>query len=130
MLSASAPRYAPCVVLPLVLLVVALCVALAGWAGAFVARDRAVVLNQLWGGAVVEGLVVVQMVVVVVLSATGDPPSDPLLLWGYLITTLLILPAAAVWAFAERSRWSSVVLLVAALTVAFLEWRLWQIWTA
>jgi hypothetical protein len=40
----------------------------------------------------------------------------------------VILPVAAAWAFAERTKWSSVVLLVASLTVAFLEWRLWQIW--
>ncbi|WP_336722103.1 hypothetical protein [Cellulosimicrobium cellulans] len=117
-------------VLPLLLLVVAACVALAGWALVFVARDRAVILRQLWGAAVIEGLILVQAVVVGVLGATGTAPSDPVLLWGYLVTTLFILPAAALWAFAERSRWSSVVLAVAALTVAFLEWRLWQIWNA
>jgi hypothetical protein len=118
------------VVLPLVLLVVALCAALTGWAGWFVARDRAVILKQLWGGAVIEGAIVLQMIVAGVLAATGSSASDPVKLWGYLITALFILPVAAVWAFAERSRWSSVVLAVAAITVAFLEWRLWQIWTA
>lgn len=128
------PRVAPGtlgrVVLPLLMLVVAACVALAGWALVFVARDRAVILRQLWGAAVIEGLILVQAVVVGVLGATGTAPSDPVLLWGYLVTTLFILPVAALWAFAERSRWSSVVLAVAALTVAFLEWRLWQIWNA
>ena len=53
---------------------------------------------------------------------------DGVLLWGYVLTQLLVLPIAAAWAFAERTRWSSVVLLVAALTVAFLEYRLLQIW--
>lgn len=115
-------------ILALLLLVVALCVVLAGWAGWFVARDRAVILNQLWGGAVIEGLVLIQGVVAIVLGATGA--GDPLLFWGYYATTLVILPVAAAWAFAERTRWSSVVLLVASLTVAFLEWRMWQIWTA
>lgn len=124
------PRYALRVVLPLLLVVVAACVALAGWAVVFVVRDRAVVLRQLWGAAVVEGLVVVQMVVVGVLGVSGTAPTDPVLLWGYLVTTLFILPLAALWAFAERTRWSSVVLAVAALTVAFLEWRAWQIWNA
>ncbi len=51
-------------------------------------------------------------------------------LWGYLVTVLLILPFAALWAFAERTRWSSVVLAIAALTVMFLEYRLLQIWGA
>ncbi|ARK05217.1 hypothetical protein SAMN05518682_2754 [Cellulosimicrobium aquatile] len=117
-------------VLPLLLLVVAACVALAAWAVVFVARDRAVILRQLWGAAVIEGLILVQAVVLGVLGATGTAPTDPVLLWGYLVTALVILPVAALWAFAERSRWSSVVLAVAALTVAFLEWRLWQIWNA
>ena len=39
-----------------------------------------------------------------------------MLLWGYVLTQLFILPIAAAWAFAERTRWSSVVLVVAALT--------------
>ncbi|BDZ43300.1 hypothetical protein GCM10025865_25990 [Paraoerskovia sediminicola] len=117
-------------VLPLLLVAVVLCALLALWSGWFVVRDRAVVLRQLWGGAVIEAVVVVQAVVAGVLAATGSGPQDPLLFWGYVLTALLILPVAALWAFAERTRWSSVVLLVAALTVAFLELRLWQIWEA
>lgn len=117
------------VIIALLLLVVALCVVLAGWAGWFVARDRAVILNQLWGGAVVELFLLVQGVVAIVQGATGAGAADPLLFWGYYSTTLVILPIAAAWAFAERTRWSSVVLLVASLTVAFLQWRMWQIWT-
>ena len=110
------------------LVVAALCLALAAWATWFVVRDRAVVLRQLWGGAVVEGVLVVQAVLLAVLAATGSPDVDAVLLWGYVLTQLLVLPIAAAWAFAERTRWSSVVLLVAALTVAFLEYRLLQIW--
>lgn len=113
----------------LLLLVAALCALLAGWAAWFVARDRAVILNQLWGGAVIEVVLLVQGVVAIVQGASGAGASDPLLFWGYYATTLVILPVAAAWAFAERTRWSSVVLLVAALTVAFLDWRMWQIWT-
>jgi hypothetical protein len=116
------------VIVPLALLVVGLCVALAGWAGWFVARDRAVVLRQLWGASVVEGLLVVQAVVAGVLAVTGAPDVDAALFWGYVVTQAIVLPLAAAWAFAERTRWSSVVLLVAALTVAFLELRLLQIW--
>ncbi|MFC8193204.1 hypothetical protein ACFUMH_16235 [Cellulomonas sp. NPDC057328] len=115
---------------PLVWLVVATCVALAAWAGWFVVRDRAVVLRQLWGAAVVEGLLVVQAVVAGVLLVTGPAEVDGVLFWGYVATQLIVLPIAAAWAFAERTRWSSVVLVVAALTVAFLEYRLLQIWGA
>jgi hypothetical protein len=116
------------VIVALALLVVALCVALAGWALWFVVRDRAVILRQLWGGAVVEAVLVVQAAVAGWLAATSSPDVDGVLLWGYVLTQLLILPIAAAWAFAERTRWSSVVLLLAALTVAFLEYRLLQIW--
>lgn len=118
----------PAVNVPLAIVVALLCAALAAWALWFVVRDRAVVLRQLWGGAVVEGVLVVQAVVVAVAQATGDVDVDGILLWGYVVTQLVILPVAAAWAFAERTRWSSVVLLVAALTVAFLELRLLQIW--
>ena len=116
-------------VVALAVVVAALCLALAGWALWFVVADRAVVLRQLWGAAVVEGALVVQAVVLAVLAAGGHDV-DAVLLWGYVVTQAILLPVAAAWAFAERTRWSSVVLLVAALTVAFLELRLLQIWGA
>ena len=108
-------------------LVGVLCLALAAWATWFVVADRAVVLRQLWGGAVVEGVLLLQAVGLAVAQATGGPDVDGLLLWGYVVTQLIGLPVAAAWAFAERTRWSSVVLLVAALTVAFLEVRVLQV---
>jgi len=111
------------------IVVLVLCALLGAWAAWFAAHDRAVVLKQLWGAAVVEGVLVVQVVVAAVLLLHGWD-GDPLLLWGYLVVALLVLPGAALVAFAERTRWSSVVLLVAAVTVAVLELRLWQIWQA
>ena len=66
------------VLLPLMIVVLVLCALLGAWAVWFAVRDRAVILKQLWGAAVVEGVLVVQ--------------------------------------------------LVATVTVAFLELRLWQIW--
>jgi hypothetical protein len=118
------------VFLPLLLLVAALCAALAGWALWFVIRDRAVILRQLIGAAVIEAVLLVQAVVAGVRQVTGDVAVDGPLFWGYVATTLVVLPVAAAWAFAERTKWSSVVLAVAAVTVAFLDWRLWQIWQA
>ncbi len=102
--------------------------ALSIWALWFVIRNRAVILRQLWGAAVVELALIVQLVVSVVMMATADRDFDPVNMWGYLIVVLIILPVAAFWAFAERSRWSSVVLMVASWTVIFLELRLLQIW--
>jgi 4-amino-4-deoxy-L-arabinose transferase-like glycosyltransferase len=101
---------------------------LAGWSGWFAVRDRAVVLRQLWGAAVVEGLMLVQAAVAGIQHATGTVPAEPAVFWGYVVTQLILLPVAALWAFAERSRWSSVVLVVAAVAVAFLQLRLDQTW--
>jgi len=111
---------------PLALAVVGLSLALAAWAGRRAVRDRPVILRQLLAGAVIEALIVVE-VVVAVLTANGSPPADVVTFWGYLVTALVVLPFAAAWAFAERTRWSSVVLVVAALTSAFLQYRLLQV---
>ena len=116
------------VTVPLVVLVVAACVALAGWATWFVVADRAVVLRQLGAAAGVVALLLVQAVVAGLLLARGDGSVSGGLFWGYVVTQALVLPLAGLWAFAERTRWNSVVLAVAALTVAFLEYRLVQIW--
>lgn len=117
-------------VTPLALTVVVLALALAAWAGVFAVRDRAVVLRQLWGAAVVEGVLLVQAVVAVGRVVGGAQVQQAATFWGYVATTLVVLPIAAAWAFAERTRWSSVVLVVAAVTVAFLQWRLLQVWGA
>jgi hypothetical protein len=115
--------------IPLAGAVVLGCALIGVWAAWRALRDRPVILRQLVAGGVVEALLLVQAVVAAVATATGRPPADPVTWWGYLVTTLLVLPFAAAWAFAERSRWSSVVLLVAAVTVAFLQYRMVQVWS-
>lgn len=110
----------------LVLVGAVLCAVLAAWAGWRAARDRPVVLRQLYGTALVELYLVAQAVIVAVHPAGGG--SGGAKFWLYAITQLALLPLAALWAFAERTRWSSVVLLVAALVVAFLQYRLLQVW--
>ncbi len=104
---------------------VVLSVALAGWAAWWAGRDRPVIVRQLYGAGVVELYLLVQAVAVVARPAGGGGLSG--LFWLYVVTQLALLPLAALWAFAERSRWSSVVLLVAALVVAFLQLRLLQV---
>ena len=114
--------------LVLTLLVIGLCLALGGWAAARALRDRPVVLRQLFAAGVVEAVLVVQLVVIGVLQATGAEVADPVTLWGYAISMLFILPAAAVVSFVERSRWSSVILVLAALTTGFLQYRVLVLW--
>ncbi|WP_407343871.1 hypothetical protein [Pengzhenrongella phosphoraccumulans] len=115
---------------PLALIVVLLAALLAVWAAVFAVQDRAVVLRQLWGAAVVEGVLAVQAVVAIVVVLRGAEVAELATFWGYVACSLIILPLAAAWAFAERTRWSSVVLLVASLTIAFMQWRLLQVWGA
>ena len=105
---------------------VVLSLALAAWAAWHTLRNRPVILRQLLAGAVVEAYLLVQLVVVLVHPAGGGGASG--LFWIYVGTQLFILPLAATWAFAERTRWSSVVLLAGALVVAFLQLRLLQVW--
>lgn len=115
-------------VLPTLIIVGVLAAALGMWGLVHAIQDRPVTGVQAPGMGVVELALVVQTVVAAVGMSHGDTSSDPALLWSYLITQLVLLPIAFAWAFAERSRWSSVVLAVASLTIVVLQVRVWQIW--
>ena len=54
---------------------------------------------------------------------------DTVEFFGYIITALVVPPAAIAWAVIERTRWSTLVLGVACFTVAVMLVRMWQIWT-
>jgi len=107
----------------------ALCLLLALWAGWYVVRDRPVVGRQLLGAAAVELVLLVQAAIAGARWAQAAGRVSPGLFWTYVAVQLFVLPLAATWAFAERTRWSSVVLLAAAVTVGVMEWRQWQIWS-
>lgn len=53
---------------------------------------------------------------------------DGVLFVSYLVTTVVIPPAAVLWGIAEKSRWGSGVVVVAMLTVAVLMIRCLGIW--
>ena len=60
---------------------------------------------------------------------TGDGPEGSAVLFvSYLATVVFVLPLAVWWALSERDRWSSVVVAVAAFTVAAMVLRLWDVW--
>jgi hypothetical protein len=113
-----------------VVVVAVLAAAVGAWAGWHALRDRPVVLRQLLGAAVVEAALLVQVVVALVGTLTGHPLAEPATFWGYLVVALLVLPLAGAWALVERTRWSSVVLVVGCLTVLAMEARMIQLWTA
>ena len=80
--------------------------------------------------ALVEGFLLVQLAVTITLVATGHQAhGDTVEFFGYILTALIVPPAAVGWAIVDRSRWSTVVLGVSGLTVAVMIVRMWQIWS-
>lgn len=80
--------------------------------------------------ALVEFLLIVQFVAAIVAPFAGNPPTGDLLeYWVYLVSAVLLPIGAVLWALMERSRWSTVILGVAALAVAVMVWRMHVIWT-
>jgi len=80
--------------------------------------------------ALVEVFLLVQLAVTIALVASGhQAKGDTVEFFGYILTALIVPPAAVGWAIVDRSRWSTVVLGVSGLTVAIMLVRMWQIWT-
>ncbi|MDW4573167.1 hypothetical protein R8Z57_10340 [Microbacterium sp. M3] len=80
--------------------------------------------------ALVELLLLVQVVIAIVAPFAGNPPSGSLLeFWVYLVSAVLLPFAAVAWALLERSRWSTVIMGIAALSIAVMVWRMQVIWT-
>ncbi len=79
--------------------------------------------------AIVAVLLLGQLVISIVAPLVGNTPTGSLIeYWVYLITAILIPPAAVFWALVERSKWSTVILGVASLAVAVMVFRMTQIW--
>lgn len=80
--------------------------------------------------ALVELLLVVQVIAAIAAPFAGNPPTGDLLeFWVYLVSAVLLPVGAVLWALMERSRWSTVILGVAAVAVAIMVWRMHVIWT-
>lgn len=79
---------------------------------------------------VVELLLVAQLVVAIVGPGLGNHPSGNIAeFYVYLISALIIPPLAIFWGLIERTRWSTVVLGVAAFAIAVMVYRMEQIWS-
>ena len=80
--------------------------------------------------ALVELLLIAQIVIEIIAPLAGNPPSGSLLeYWVYLVSAALLPLAAVAWALLERSRWSTVIMGIAALSIAVMVWRMQVIWT-
>lgn len=78
---------------------------------------------------VVGVLLVVQVVISIVAPFVGNEPTGDLLeYWMYLITAVLMVPAAMIWALVERSSISNMILGVVGVSIAVMVARMHQIW--
>ncbi|GAA3640066.1 hypothetical protein [Microlunatus ginsengisoli] len=84
---------------------------------------------QLLYAAGVEVIVLVQSVIAVVAMIGGFRPAEFATTIGYLIGIVVLIPLAWFWANVERTRFSGVVLAVAAAAVAAMTLRLLVLWT-
>ena len=78
--------------------------------------------------AVLEVALVALLVGGIIALARTTRDVDGVLFVSYLVTLVLIPPAAVLWGVAEKSRWGTGVVAVALLTVAILCVRTLQIW--
>jgi len=74
------------------------------------------------------GLIVQAFVAIVELIGGNASKGDPIEWFGYLLTALLVAVAAGFWSLAERTKFSTMILGAANLTVAIMLLRMWQIW--
>ncbi len=107
--------------------------ALSGAAGVWglltAALDKPPGKAQLLFAAAVWVVTVVQSVIALFRLAGGYRPVATATTTGYLLAIVLLIPIAWFWANNERTRWSGVVLALAAVSVLAMTLRLLQLWT-
>lgn len=108
-------------------------IALAGvgslWGLVTAAADRPPGKAQLLFAAGLEAVTLAQTVIALVRLAGGFRPVELGTTIGYLIGIVLLVPIAWFWANTERTRYSGVVLAVAAFSVLAMTLRLLSLWT-
>jgi hypothetical protein len=83
----------------------------------------------LLGTVLIGVLLVAQIVVSIVAPFVGNEPTgDSLEFWMYLITAVMMIPAAIIWAVVERNVISNVILGVVGVSVAVMVARMNEIW--
>jgi len=98
------------------------------WAFVLAALNRDPGRPVLVAFGVVEVLLVAQLVIGVVQLIEGGRPGNIATYLAYLIGALVIIPVGALWALAERSRSSTVILGIAGIAIAVMVLRLHEIW--
>lgn len=109
--------------------VMALSGAMIVWGLIAAAADKPPGPAQLLFAAGVEIVTVIQTIIAFVVLAQGFRPAELATTIGYLVGIVVLIPVAWLWANAERTRFSGIVLAVAGLAVAVMTLRLLQLWT-
>jgi hypothetical protein len=119
------------VIVGLTLAVLALALAWALWCAVSAAVGQAPTVRHRIGLLVLEAVALVQALVLVVglFVEPGRSAGAVVEIVGYLIATLVVLPIGAALAHGERTRYGSLVLAVAGITLAVLSLRTGQVWT-
>jgi hypothetical protein len=114
---------------PLAIVVMIGSVVVGAWCLGSGVRGRFLNQPQYTSLLVLSGVVVVQSLIAAVRLIAGQHPVQLATFIGYLLTTVLFLPAGISLARMEPTRWGSVISGAAALTVAVLTLRSVQVWT-
>ena len=107
---------------------IAVSLARALWAGACAALDRLPPKAHLQALFGLQALVLAQAVVALVRAGDWDGSKPELL--GYLAVSAVLVPGGLVLAVEERTRWGTLVLAAACLTLAVVVVRLNAVWAA
>lgn len=107
---------------------IGLCLVLAVVAGIWAAFDRLPPRLHLQGLLLLQIALLVQAVVVLGRLGGWDGSTGELL--GYLVVSVVLVPGGMVLALEERTRWGTLVLAAACLTVAVVIVRLLAVWSA
>lgn len=105
-----------------------LAVVVAAFAAWHTLRRRPFSNSLFYAMAVLEIALVALLVAGCIALASTTRDVDGVLFVSYLVTLVVIPPAAVIWGIAEKSRWGTGVVVVAMLTVAVLCVRVLQIW--
>ena len=76
----------------------------------------------------VLGLIAQVFITIGVLIGGGKSKGDVIEFYGYVFTALIVAVGASLWSLAERSKFSTIILGAANLTVAIMIFRMSQIW--
>ncbi|MEJ7635626.1 hypothetical protein [Aeromicrobium sp.] len=104
------------------------CVLVAGFAGWHTIRRLPFGNPLFYAVGVLEVVLIALLVGGSIALASTSRDVDGVLFVSYLVTLVVIPPAAVLWGIAEKSRWGTGVVVIAMLTVAVLSVRLLGIW--